>query len=220
MRDTRPPSGAGGVERGDFSIGGAAFSGRNWPSLSKSEPEGVFPTPDGTPERTLNEIIAGEILPRLKLRQRQKAARAKGTAPALPAPAMTSQVADFADLVVRHEASVAEAYVKYLLHRGLDLETLLLHLMAPAARRLGELWEADRIDFVDVTIGTSRLQQLLHHLTFPPRTREDDQNRHLLLVPAPGEQHTFGLVMASELFRRAGGMCMGWHRWNPRNFFR
>ena len=54
-----------------------------------------------------------------------------------------------------------------LLDDGIPLEALLLDLFAPVARRLGTMWEADQIDFVDVTIGTSRLQQILHHFTLP-----------------------------------------------------
>jgi hypothetical protein len=208
MRDTRPPSGASGVQRGRFSIGGAAFLDRTWNSLGGAEPQGIFPTPERDIGKKLDDVIAGEILPRLMLLHRQKAARANGAATA-PDANMPSQVADFADLVIRHETSVAEAYVQFLLQRGLDLETLLLHVLVPAGRRLGELWEADKIDFVDVTIGTSRLQQLIHHLTFPLRTIADNPNRHLLLVPAPGEQHTFGLVMASGLFRREGWQVHG-----------
>jgi MerR family transcriptional regulator, light-induced transcriptional regulator len=204
MRDTRPPSGAGGAGRGSFSIGSAVVLDRTWPHLCRPDQGDIHPHEI---ERRLDDIIASEVLPRLVLRHRRQGKRRGGGG--APVVKLSAQVADFAELVIRHETSVAVAYVKYLLHRGLDVETLLLHFLAPAARRLGELWESDKIDFVDVTIGASRLQQLLHHLTGSLPARADISARRLLLVPAPGEQHTFGLVMASEMFRREGWQVHG-----------
>lgn len=218
MRDTRAPNNAGGGAHGGYSIGSSAFLERTWPSMPRSGSQGVSAASRLDVAQKLDNVIAAEILPRLKLSHRRKVAR--GSAPTdAPALSIASQVADFADLVVRHESSVAEAYVKFLVQRGLDLETLLLHLLAPAARRLGDLWDNDKIDFVDVTIGTSRLQQLVHYLTFPLGTPHDDPSRTLLLLPAPGEQHTFGLVMASEIFRQKGWHVQGGAAMEPKQIF-
>ena len=155
----------------------------------------------------LGKVIAGEIVPRLMLLHRS-ANHPSGRNPPMRAADLTSQIADFADLVVRHDNDVLEAYVRSLLQRGLDTETLLLHLMAPAARRLGVLWEADEISFVDVTIGTSRLQQLLHTFTPAPHDHEA-LDRRALFLPAPGEQHTFGLLMVADFFRKEGWQVRG-----------
>jgi methanogenic corrinoid protein MtbC1 len=152
----------------------------------------------------LGDVIAGEIVPRLMLlhaRQAEHSAAARATPPAATT---GGQIPDFAELIIRHDADVVEAYVRSLLQRGLDLETLLLHLLAPAARRLGLLWEADEITFVDVTIGTTRLQQLLRTFVLPRRDHEDDCARRALFLPTPDEQHTFGLLMVTEFFRREG----------------
>jgi methanogenic corrinoid protein MtbC1 len=54
------------------------------------------------------------------------------------------------------------------------------------------------------------LHQLLRGLS-PGAVRgtgEGALERRILLVPAPGEQHTFGLVMVAEFFRHAG-----WEVW-------
>src|SRR5262249_25508278 len=96
-----------------------------------------------------------------------------------------------------------------LLDDGLELDALLLDLLAPVARRLGVMWETDEIDFVDVTIGTSRLQQILHHFTLPPDRDAHEPGRRVLLLPPPSEQHTFGLLMVSELFRSEGWQVWG-----------
>jgi MerR family transcriptional regulator, light-induced transcriptional regulator len=156
----------------------------------------------------LGNIIAGEIVPRLMLLHKTQA-YTRANDDGVRAEDLSGQIADFAELVVRHDIDVVEAYVRSLLQRGLDLETLLLHLLAPAARRLGHLWDADEITFVDVTVGTSRLQQLLHTFTLALREAEEAPERRVLFLPAPGEQHTFGLTMVMEFFRREGWQVDG-----------
>jgi MerR family transcriptional regulator, light-induced transcriptional regulator len=156
----------------------------------------------------LGNIIAGEIVPRLMLLHRTQAYTRTSDNPLRPDD-LSGQIADFAELVVRHDIDVVEAYVRSLLQRGLDLETVLLHLLAPAARRLGQLWDADEITFIDVTVGTSRLQQLLHTFTLALREPEEAPERRVLFLPAPGDQHSFGLTMVMEFFRREGWQVDG-----------
>ena len=90
---------------------------------------------------------------------------------------------------------------------GLPIETLYLDLLAPTARHLGDLWEADVCDFTQVTIGLGRLQQVLHELSHAFQSEmaaAASLGRRVLLIPVPGEQHSFGLFMVAEFFRRAG----------------
>ncbi len=90
--------------------------------------------------------------------------------------------------------------------RGAGVEELCLGLLAPAARRLGTLWCDDTCSFMDVTIGMGRLQRALFGLNprFLDARRSDKPSRRILMLPTPGEQHTFGLQMAAEFFRRDG----------------
>ncbi len=78
-------------------------------------------------------------------------------------------------------------------------------LLEPAARVVGENWCADDCDFLKVTIAVSRMQRLFRGMTSecPPST-VPDLSRCALLTPAPGEQHTFGLSVVDDAFRRAG----------------
>ena len=78
-------------------------------------------------------------------------------------------------------------------------------LMEPAARIIGENWCADECDFLKVTIAISRMQRLFRRMTseHPPGALPD-LSRCALLTPAPGEQHTFGLCVVDDAFRRAG----------------
>ncbi len=90
--------------------------------------------------------------------------------------------------------------------KGIAVETIYLELLAPVARHLGSLWEQDLCDFTEVTIGLGRLHQVLRELSpgFSQSVGHAGNGRRILLLPSPGEQHTFGLVMVSEFFRHAG----------------
>jgi len=98
--------------------------------------------------------------------------------------------------------------------RGQSLEQIYLDLMEPTARRLGELWNADVCDFVTVTVGVMRLQQILHEfaLAFRREAEPREHGHRAFLIPAAGEKDsfghlmfgTFGLAVAAEFLRRDG----------------
>ena len=94
---------------------------------------------------------------------------------------------------------------------GVSVETIYLHLLAPAARRLGTWWDEDACDFVDVTMGLWRCQEIVHALSalIPGVAPVTGAERRALFSPAPGEQHGFGALMVEEFFRRDG-----WQTWS------
>lgn len=150
----------------------------------------------------LVRTIEAEIIPRLMLAHRAPSGDA---VPEIGDPT-SAEVAEFAEIVLEHDVEVASSYVEALRARGVSLEVLFLHLLAPTARLLGDLWKEDVLTFTDVTVGLSRLQQLLRELSDPfENEAEHSINGHrALLAPGPGEQHTFGMLMVEEFFRRAG----------------
>lgn len=115
-------------------------------------------------------------------------------------------VARFASLILENDIAAASAFIEDWLARGVSLDTIYLDLLAPTARHLGSLWDDDMCDFADVTVGLCRLQQVLRGLstTFIGEADRPDPRRRILLVTVPGEQHSFGLLMVAEFFRRAG----------------
>jgi methanogenic corrinoid protein MtbC1 len=115
-------------------------------------------------------------------------------------------VAEFAQLVLANDAALVCAYTDEMRARGSSLETLYLDLLAPTARHLGTLWDADLCDFTQVTTGLALLQQVLRALPAAFRNDAEYRRRNLrvLLISAPGEQHTFGLSMVAEFFLREG----------------
>lgn len=91
---------------------------------------------------------------------------------------------------------------------GVPLEAVFLDLLAPTARRLGQLWEQDLLDFTGVTIALMRLQQVMRELapafSAQRALRPREIPPRILVTTAPGEQHRFGVLMVAEFFRRAG----------------
>lgn len=153
----------------------------------------------------LARTIEGEVIPRLMLAH--GLANSHPTSPPQPRILMPEDVVEFARLTLVHETAVAASYVAALRAQGTPLENVFLGLLAPAARYLGKLWEDDLCDFTDVTLALSRMQQILRDLS-PIFESEGDPvlscQRRMLLIPMPGEQHSFGLFMVEEFFRRAG----------------
>jgi len=164
----------------------------------------------GSPVRRRRLALGGlglalerDVVPRLVLARRGAAApvarQAAGTADA-------ETLSHFVALVLDPLEQPALGFVERLHDDGMLLETVYLDVLAPTARRLGEYWCEDRCSFTEVTLGLWRLQQLLRHLG--PAFREEAAQPHrglaALLLPVPGEQHSFGLLMIAEFFRRAG----------------
>lgn len=147
----------------------------------------------------LSSVIEGEIIPRLMLAHRDQAAP---VAPDDPLPDLDV----FADALLDRDPARSLAMVDGLVDGGVAVDRLFLGLFAPAARRLGEMWETDVADFLEVTVALSRLQHMLRDLTprgQGPDARQPEGTRKILLLPAPGERHLFGLSMVEKFFRGA-----------------
>lgn len=166
----------------------------------------------GSQERMawLVRTIEAEIIPRLMLAHRTGPLLAK-PADATPIAVGPDDVIELARIVLDHETSVAGRFVDALREQGVLLDAIYLDLLAPTARRLGEMWDADQCDFTQVTVGLWRLQQVMYDLSpdFQSDAEYGAQSRRAMLVPVPGSQHTLGLFMVAEFFRRAGWEVSG-----------
>jgi MerR family transcriptional regulator, light-induced transcriptional regulator len=155
--------------------------------------------------RWLARTIEAEIIPRLMLAHCSARQPLVNEKPAQTPPG-SPEVEEFARIAIDTDPSAAAAYVETLRREGMPLDVIYMQLLAPAARRLGALWEADLCDFTQVTLGLWRIQQVMYDLSpaFHRSSAESPGGRRALLTPAPQSQHTFGLLMVSEFFRRAG----------------
>ena len=156
----------------------------------------------------LTRTVEDEVIPRLVLarRSRSPAPVSSKTATSNTGRPTADQVARLAEMVLHGTQAQASAYVEAVRDSGTPDEALLLDLLSPAARVLGQMWEDDTCTFTDVTIGLGRLGHVMRQLG---RTLAGDGQPCIagpdaLLVQMPGEQHGFGLAMLVQFFRRAG----------------
>lgn len=113
-------------------------------------------------------------------------------------------------LCLEADSQAVSVFIAQLHRAGAGAEAIFETLLTPVARQLGLMWEDDTCTFADVTIGVLRLQNAQRSLT------EHYLSSHVsvagapsaVLMPVPGEQHSFGLSLVSDYFLRAG--------WNAR----
>src|ERR1700759_3834556 len=199
LNETAPPP-AGFRQRPARTSFGASLTGARAPLIVR-----------GTTLSHLSRTGEAEIIPRLVMAHGD-AAPSQGAVDLL---SDGFDVVGFAELVLGADNNRAADIVQGWRDRGIDLETIYIDLLVPAARHLRSLWMNDERDFANVTLALWRLPQLLRD--FSPAFCADVAVRtaglRALLTPGPGDKHDighmmFGLVLAGEFFRRDG-----WDTW-------
>ncbi|KIZ47042.1 MULTISPECIES: cobalamin B12-binding domain-containing protein [Rhodopseudomonas] len=182
--------------------------------IPSSRPGRAFPEPIWRLHPPLSatgmvRALKTQIIPKIALALRTRPSRQDEMPPdqhlASNDQPLTTELEEFVSLVLGNDEDAARAYVESLRARGESTDSILLNLLAPVARQLGEMWETDHTDFANVTLGVSRMQRIMRQLS-----ESFSQPDHaigggsLLLTTIPGEQHSFGMSMVAEFFRREG----------------
>jgi methanogenic corrinoid protein MtbC1 len=161
----------------------------------------------------VTRLVEAEILPRLAAARRNSKLIAGNHAGEAKATDVTTEddTNELVRLLLKHDACDSIAFMEVLQARGANPASLYLGIITEAARHLGAMWDDDRCDFATVTISMGRLQQVVRALspTFQTAALSRAHSESILLLPAPGEQHSFGLVILSEFFLRAGWHVVG-----------
>jgi methanogenic corrinoid protein MtbC1 len=112
----------------------------------------------------------------------------------------------FLESVLGTDEDAATRIVEAMVGRGVTIEAVYLDLLAPTAVALGELWDSDECDFIEVTIALGRLQRVLREVSgiFVATGSPETVAGRVLLSSMPGEQHTLGLFMVAEFLLRDG----------------
>lgn len=156
----------------------------------------------------LLDVVQSEIIPRLMQAHRESRS---GSSEAVIRPA---EAEVFAHALLDRSPDAAAALLAAHCERGVPLETLYLGLFAATARLLGEWWESDQCNFSQVTLCLSRLQSFLHGLSPSFHAQSGSTQMHrsgerrIFMTTLPGQQHTFGLSILSEFFRRDGWVVL------------
>jgi methanogenic corrinoid protein MtbC1 len=153
----------------------------------------------------LERTIQNELVPRLMTSH-----RVGPLSPALMTAATRvlseSDVEAFVAAVRSQDDGRSVQFIRAVLEEGATVEAVYLDLLAPSARRLGALWDADECDFVEVTVALGRMQRLLRDLSqvFLAEAGQSEPVGNVLLTCVPGEQHTLGIIMVGEFLLRDG----------------
>ncbi len=165
-----------------------------------------------SPQERLARIvrtIEDDIIPRLVRAHRPTPAAVPAVAEVVHPTA--EDVVVFSRLMLAADDAGWQQMLERLRARGIQIDDIYLGLLAPAAAELGRLWDEDLCEFTDVTVALGRMQRIMRTLSpaFGREVEHPADGRRVLLLPAPGEQHTFGLSIVAEFFRRAGWEVVG-----------
>lgn len=153
----------------------------------------------------LARVISSEIVPRLLRLHTEVVPDAPPVDALIEALRPSSTEIDaLAHIVLGDDLEAAATYVTIMRDRGLSMETLYVELLEPTARHLGEMWDNDECDFIDVTIGVGRLQKLLAIFNDTYTLPQLGTRRRVLMATTPGNQHSFGASMIERLLSAAG----------------
>jgi methanogenic corrinoid protein MtbC1 len=112
--------------------------------------------------------------------------------PAFPLEADADVIEEFARLLIRPDGTAATNFFLRKREDGVGMAALFETLLTPTARRLGDFWFEDSCDFVDVTLGVTRLRALIESCVRVGRG-PGAPGRSALLISAPKERHFLGL---------------------------
>jgi methanogenic corrinoid protein MtbC1 len=165
---------------------------RNSRSLTRSGP--LEDTPSSR-QKVLSKVIENTVVPRLVAQH----------APSIDL-ILEAEVATFTDALLANDKSSARDQFESLSRRGHPLDLLFESLLAPAAMRLGHMWDRDAIDFLDVAQAMNHIQQIIldEARTFCTDSATGVSERNILLVTLPEEHHRLGLCILRSHFWREG----------------
>ncbi|WP_435229956.1 B12-binding domain-containing protein [Pseudopelagicola sp. nBUS_20] len=106
--------------------------------------------------------------------------------------------------VVSDDETAGARIISDLRAVGVRPEDIYLRQLAAAARMLGEMWVKDELTFSQVTVGTGRMfaiMRSMRHLFEPSMPAQD---KTAIFAAVPGEDHTLGVHMAADFFRKEG----------------
>jgi methanogenic corrinoid protein MtbC1 len=153
----------------------------------------------------LERTIQNELVPRLMTSHRVGPV-SPNMAAAVGRALSEQDVNAFVKAVRSPDDSSGAQFIREVIAEGATVESVYLDLLAPSARRLGDMWDSDECDFVEVTVALGRMQRLLRDLSqvFLAEAGHAEPVGNVLLTCVPGEQHTLGIIMVGEFLLRDG----------------
>lgn len=153
------------------------------------------------PASKLANLVESEVIPRLLLSRRANASERRPSG---------AHIETLARLALSRDPGAAAAQVFSLRDAGMPVDVLLNDLITPAARRIGEFWTADSVDFVEVALATGRMVAVVralgaHGEAGLRETRIAAGAPCALIATVGAERHGLGALTAAQTLR-----CGGW----------
>jgi methanogenic corrinoid protein MtbC1 len=145
----------------------------------------------------LHEVVSQLLAPKLASLHQQ------WRVPAFPVEYDAQVITEFARLVILPDGGEATEFFLRERDSGMSVAALVETLLAPTARRLDKLWFEDECDFVDVTLGVTRLRSLLK-TNLRVVNGQSTPGRSALLISGPRERHFFGLEIIAAFLASSG----------------
>ena len=142
--------------------------------------------------------LAREVVRRLAFRM-PRAVRKED----LPTP---SDIDLLCSALLSQQDRAADDFILAARRDGVEIDAIYLGYVAGAARRLGEMWDNDEVSFIDVTLASGKLYRIirgLRHVIAPGILNNRDEWPAMFAL-VPGETHTLGIEIATDVFRREG----------------
>jgi MerR family transcriptional regulator, light-induced transcriptional regulator len=120
----------------------------------------------------------------------------------------SSEVRVLARLALEADAAVVESFVNNVVLRGVPIEQVYLELLAPTLNLLGDKWSTDELDFSSMTVACCRIRSVMFQLQnasanlVPTQNIASQKIGRIFLAAVPGSQHTFGVQMLADIFRK------------------
>lgn len=152
--------------------------------------------------RRVSAAIA--TLPQDTIRDIAKEALARVAEAAQQGAGVPSQatVLAFCAALLSSDFEAGPRYIEDVLRRGLTVDEIYRNLLPAAACRLGEMWDEGDASLLDVTHATARLHVIVRNLAMAHRDPVPVTGREAVFATIPGETHTLGVRIATNLFRR------------------
>ena len=155
---------------------------------------------EGATEDAANERLS----PIEALCMSRAAPRVHPPTPAAAPRRFATRATELARLLIAADPGAAFDSLDALHARAGSIAALCATLFEPAARALGDLWQADDCSEFEVTLGLWRLQTAMRRTDAGAMPAAAARMPSVLVAPQPGEPHMFGAALDAEMLWRAG----------------
>lgn len=154
--------------------------------------------------RRLNELLPESLVENLAREVILRVASKGRDVEHVPQSPSEEEVRQLCLAFVAEDQSIAARMIADLRADGVRPEEIYLKQLAAAARMLGEMWLSDEMTFTQVTIGTGRMFAVMRGMRHLFEPVMSVHNKAAIFAAVPGEDHTLGVHMAADIFRKDG----------------